>query len=77
MVVDVLEDWFKTGACDGFNMIPPLYPNSLNDFVDLVVPEMQKRGLFRTRYEGSTLRENLGLARPRSRYATDQVVAAE
>ena len=43
-------------------MIPPLYPNSLDDFVNLVVPEMQKRGLFRTRYEGRTLRENLGLA---------------
>ena len=69
MVVDVLEDWFKNGACDGFNMIPPLYPNSLDDFVNLVVPEMQKRGLFRTRYEGKTLRENLGLAHPLSRYA--------
>lgn len=77
MVVDVLEDWFKTGACDGFNMIPPLYPNSLEDFVNLVVPEMQKRGLYRTRYEGTTLRDNLGLARPRSRYAASQVVAAE
>ena len=77
MVVDVLEDWFKTDACDGFNMIPPLYPNSLDDFVNLVVPEMQKRGLFRTRYEGRTLRENLGLARPRSRYAAAQVVAAQ
>jgi alkanesulfonate monooxygenase len=77
MVVDVLEDWFKTGACDGFNMIPPLYPNSLEDFVNLVVPEMQKRGLYRTRYEGTTLRENLGLARPRSRYADAQVAAAE
>jgi alkanesulfonate monooxygenase len=77
MVVDVLEDWFKNGACDGFNMIPPLYPNSLNDFVDLVVPEMQKRGLFRTRYEGGTLRENLGLAHPPSRYAAAEVVAAQ
>jgi FMN-dependent oxidoreductase (nitrilotriacetate monooxygenase family) len=77
MVVDVLEDWFKNGACDGFNMIPPLYPNSLDDFVHLVVPEMQKRGLFRTRYEGRTLRENLGLAHPPSRYATAEVVAAQ
>jgi FMN-dependent oxidoreductase (nitrilotriacetate monooxygenase family) len=77
MVVDVLEDWFKNGACDGFNMIPPLYPNSLEDFVNLVVPEMQKRGLFRTRYEGGTLRENLGLAHPPSRYAAADVVAAQ
>jgi FMN-dependent oxidoreductase (nitrilotriacetate monooxygenase family) len=77
MVVDVLEDWFKNGACDGFNMIPPLYPNSLEDFVNLVVPEMQKRGLFRTRYEGGTLRENLGLAHPPSRYTAADVVAAQ
>ena len=69
MVADVLEDWFTTGACDGFNLVPPLYPNSLNDFVDLVVPELQRRGIFRKQYEGSTLRENLGLARPSSRYA--------
>jgi alkanesulfonate monooxygenase len=58
-------------------MIPPLYPNSLVDFVDLIVPEMQKRGLFRTRYEGRTLRENLGLAHPPSRYAAAHVVAAK
>lgn len=69
MVADVLEDWFTTGACDGFNLVPPLYPNSLNDFVDLVVPELQRRGIFRKQYEGSTLLENLGLARPASRYA--------
>jgi alkanesulfonate monooxygenase len=50
--------------------MPPVLPQSLNEFVDLVVPELQRRGLFRTAYEGTTLRENLGLKRPASRYAS-------
>ena len=53
-----------TGACDGFNVMPPVFPGSLVDFVELVVPELQRRGLYRTRYEGTTLRANLGLTRP-------------
>lgn len=69
-VADTLEEWFTTGAADGFNVMPPLLPGSLNAFVDLVVPELQKRGLFRTAYSGTTLRENLGLPMPVSRYAT-------
>jgi alkanesulfonate monooxygenase SsuD/methylene tetrahydromethanopterin reductase-like flavin-dependent oxidoreductase (luciferase family) len=68
-VVDLMEQWFMTGAADGFNVLPPVFPNSLDDFVDLVVPELQRRGLYRTAYEGKTLRENLGLPRPPSRYA--------
>jgi N-acetyl-S-(2-succino)cysteine monooxygenase len=68
-VVDMMEDWFTTGAADGFNVLPPFFPNSLDEFVDLVVPELQRRGLYRTAYEGKTLRENLGLPRPASRYA--------
>ena len=48
--------------------MPPYLPGGLNDFVDMVVPELQRRGLFRTEYEGTTLRENLGLQRPPSRY---------
>ena len=68
-VADMMEEWITTGAADGFNIIPPFFPTSLNDFVDLVVPELQRRGLFRTAYEGRTLRENLGLPRPVSRYA--------
>ncbi len=68
-VADMMEEWITTGAGDGFNIIPPFFPTSLNDFVDLVVPELQRRGLFRTAYEGRTLRENLGLPRPASRYA--------
>ena len=68
-VVDHMEDWFRRGALDGYNLLPPYLPGALDDFVDLVVPELQRRGLFRTEYEGRTLRENLGLPRPVSRYA--------
>lgn len=68
-VADVLEEWFTQGAADGFNIMPPFLPEGLDDFVDLVVPELQRRGLFRHEYEGRTLRDNLGLARPASRYA--------
>ncbi len=68
-IADVMQEWFETGAADGFNIMPPVFPDSLSDFVDMVVPELQRRGLFRTSYEGTTLRENLGLARPKSRYA--------
>ncbi len=69
-VVDVMEHWFRNGAADGFNIMPPVMPGGLDDFVELVVPELQRRGLYRTRYEGSTLRDHLGLKRPVSRYAT-------
>jgi hypothetical protein len=65
----VLEDWFRNGAADGFNIMPPVMPGGLDDFVELVVPELQRRGLYRTRYEGTTLRDHLGLKRPASRYA--------
>lgn len=75
-IADIMEHWFKSGAADGFNIMPPYLPGSLDDFVTLVVPELQRRGLFRTEYEGVTLRENLGLVRPKSRYDTsDRVVA--
>jgi alkanesulfonate monooxygenase SsuD/methylene tetrahydromethanopterin reductase-like flavin-dependent oxidoreductase (luciferase family) len=59
-----LQHWFETGAADGFNLIPADMPGGLFDFVDLVVPELQRRGLFRTEYEGHTLRDRLGLERP-------------
>jgi FMN-dependent oxidoreductase (nitrilotriacetate monooxygenase family) len=61
MVADTMEEWFTTGAADGFNVQPPYMPAGAQDFVDLVIPELQRRGLFRTEYEGRTLRENLGL----------------
>lgn len=67
-VVDELQNWFENEGADGFNILPPTTPASLNDFVDFIVPELQCRGLFRTEYEGSSLRENLGLERPENQY---------
>jgi N-acetyl-S-(2-succino)cysteine monooxygenase len=67
-IADVMEEWFRTAACDGFNVMPPYLPGALDDFVTLVIPELQRRGLFRTEYEGTTLREHLGLKRPESRH---------
>ena len=63
-VADQLQAWFEQGGADGFNIMPPTLPGGLDDFARLVVPELQRRGLFRTRYEGRTLRDHLGLARP-------------
>ncbi|RKH18189.1 LLM class flavin-dependent oxidoreductase [Corallococcus sp. CA047B] len=63
-IVDQLEDWFIHDGADGFNIMPPHLPDGLTRFVDLVIPELQRRGLFRLEYEGCTLRENLGLPRP-------------
>ncbi len=63
-IADQLQEWFEQGTADGFNIMPPYLPGGLEDFVDLVVPELQRRGLFRTEYTGRTLRENLGLRRP-------------
>lgn len=67
-VADQLEHWFRNEAADGFNLLPQIVPGSISEFVDLVVPELQRRGLFRTAYEGRTLRENLGVPRPENRY---------
>lgn len=63
-VADFMESWFTGGACDGFNILAPFHPGGLADFVDGVVPELQRRGLFREDYKGETLRDHLGLARP-------------
>ena len=63
-IADSLEHWYRSGAADGFNILTPTLPEGFEDFVAQVVPELQRRGLFRTQYEGRTLRENLGLARP-------------
>lgn len=68
-IADHMEEWFRKDGCDGFNIMPPYLPGALNDFVDLVIPELQRRGLFRTEYQGRTLREHLRLVRPASRYA--------
>lgn len=78
-IVDTLQEWFENEAADGFNILPPWLPTALDDFVDLVIPELQRRGLFRTEYEGKTLRENLGLPFPVNRWtaARSVVQAAE
>ncbi len=71
-VVDQLQEWFENEAADGFNVLPPTTPAGLDDFVNFIVPELQRRGLFRTEYEGHTLRENLGLKRPVNQYLVTQ-----
>lgn len=63
-VADELEQWFRAGAADGFNVLIPLHPNGTEDFVEQVVPILQRRGLFREDYTGTTLREHLGLEIP-------------
>lgn len=68
-IVDAMQEWHEAGAADGFNILPAWLPGSLEDVVDLVVPEMQRRGLYRTAYAGRTLREHLGLEWPAHRRA--------
>lgn len=68
-IVDQMEEWFVSSACDGFNIMFPYLPEGLDDFVDKIVPELQRRDLFRREYEGTTLRENLGLARPDDKFS--------
>ena len=60
-IVDEMEVWCEAGVADGFNLMPPTLPGSLEDFVEFIVPEMQKRDIFRKQYEGHTFREHLGL----------------
>jgi FMN-dependent oxidoreductase (nitrilotriacetate monooxygenase family) len=71
-IADTMEEWLYSGACDGFNVMFPFVPKGLDDFVDLVIPELQQRGLFRKEYEGSTLRDHLGLPRPANRFFQEQ-----
>jgi N-acetyl-S-(2-succino)cysteine monooxygenase len=63
-----MEQWFREGAADGFNVMPPYFPGGFDDFAAGVIPILQKRGLFRTEYEGSTLRDHFGLPRPPNRH---------
>ena len=70
-----MQEWFEAEACDGFNITPATLPGGAEDFVEMVVPELQGRGLFRTEYEGATLRQNLGLRPVRSRYSRDRHAA--
>ncbi|WP_298373177.1 LLM class flavin-dependent oxidoreductase [Azospirillum sp.] len=76
-IADQLEERFVNYGADGFNIMAPTLPGGLVDFIELVVPELRRRGLFRTEYEGTTLRDHLGLKRPPSRFATPIATAAE
>ncbi len=76
-IADDMERWLYEQGSDGFNIMFPYLPAGLDDFVDKVVPELQRRGLFRTEYEGATLRENLGLPRPANRFFEQRAQAAE
>ncbi len=67
-IADLIEDWFTGGAADGFNVMPPLFPGQLDLFGAEVIPLLQRRGLFRTEYAGTTLREHYGLPRPPSAF---------
>ena len=67
-VADLMQEWFEDGAADGFNVMPPVLPAMLEVFVAEVIPLLQRRGLFRTAYEGETLRAHYGLAQPESQF---------
>ena len=67
-IADVMQDWFQTAAADGFNLMPPVLPHQLDLFIAEVVPLLRRRGLFRERYEGETLRSHFGLSRPDVRF---------
>ncbi len=73
MVADVMEDWFVDRACDGFMLVPPYFPAAFDEFIDQVVPELQKRGLFSMDYSWFTLREHLCLPVPANRYSKRMV----
>lgn len=76
-IADTLEAWFRAGAADGFSLSPNYLPGGLEEFVDQVVPILQKRGLFRTDYQGGTLRENLALARPQNTFVANPALSHE
>lgn len=67
-IADEMQQWLEEEGSDGFNVMFPYLPEGLDDFVEKVVPELQRRGIFRTEYEGRTLRDNLGLQRPANRF---------
>jgi alkanesulfonate monooxygenase SsuD/methylene tetrahydromethanopterin reductase-like flavin-dependent oxidoreductase (luciferase family) len=67
-IADEMQQWLEEEGSDGFNVMFPYLPGGLDDFVEKVVPELQRRGIFRTDYEGRTLRDNLGLQRPANRF---------
>ncbi len=70
LVADKMQEWFEAGACDGFMLQIPYFPGGVEDVVHLLVPELQRRGLFRSEYDGKTLRDNLGLPRPSGKWSS-------
>jgi hypothetical protein len=76
-VVDELQRWFEDGTADGFNILAPILPQGLEDVIELVVPELQRRGLFRLDYEGTTLRDHLGLKHPAPAAETADTILPE
>jgi FMN-dependent oxidoreductase (nitrilotriacetate monooxygenase family) len=76
-IADQLQQWFEEEGADGFNIMSPWLPGGLSEFADTVVPELQRRGLFRTEYTGRTLREHLGLPRPVNRYTQNAAAHSE
>ena len=75
-IADVLEEWFTGRAADGYNILPAWFPGAFADFVDRVVPELQRRGLFRRDYAGPTLRDHFGLRRVPAPLAHEMAVGA-
>jgi len=75
-IVDVMEEWITQGAADGFNLTPTHLPHGIEDFVELILPELRRRGLFRSEYESTTLRGNLGLPEHINRYTAERERAA-
>ena len=72
-IADDLTEWLEQGAADGFNLLFAHYPKPLEEWVDMVIPELQRRGLFRTEYESTTFRGNLGVPIPKNRFAKNRV----
>lgn len=75
-IADTLEEWFRAGAADGFNLMPDMFPSGAEIFVDEVVPILRRRGLFRHEYTGTTLRHHLGLPHPENQFAPTRDAAA-
>jgi hypothetical protein len=75
-IADIFEEWFVSGLADGFVIMPAYFPGAFDDFVDRVVPELQRRGLYREEYTGTTLRAHLGLPRRERTTSNLQQVAS-
>ena len=75
-LADTMTEWFLSGAADGFNMMPDMFPSGAEIFVDHVVPLLRKKEVFRHEYAGTTLRDHLGLPQPKSQYAQEQGLVA-